>query len=224
MHVLVVEDDARLGRLMKRVMEEEAHVVELQHDGRIGLEFAQTGPYDVIVLDLMLPSMDGIEVCRQLRAAQVDTPVLMLTARTEVDDRVRGLDAGADDYLAKPFSFAELLARVRALGRRRPLIAAEILSVEDLRLDPVRHFVVRGHEEIELTPKEFALLEYLMRHEGQVLSRQQLLDHVWGYSFSPLSNVVDIYIHYLRNKVDGRSDRKLIRTVRGLGYKLQGSP
>jgi DNA-binding response OmpR family regulator len=207
---------------MKRVLEAESHVVELAMDGGVALDLVHSGTFDAVILDVMLPTIDGIEVCRRLRSAGVDTPVLLLTARDAPEDRVRGLDAGADDYVGKPFSFAELLARLRALGRRPARIVSEVMSVDDLSLDPVRHVVRRGAKEIELTPKEFALLEYFMRHTGQVLNRTQILDHVWGYAFSSMSNVVDIYVHYLRNKVDHGSKRKLIRTVRGLGYKIEG--
>jgi DNA-binding response OmpR family regulator len=215
LHVLIVEDDVRLGRLMKRVLEEDSHVVEVAVDGGAGLELAQTGTFDVLILDVLLPTLDGVEVCRRLRAARVDTPVLMLTARDAAEDRV------ADDYVGKPFSFAELLARLRALARRRPVIISEVLTIDDLSLDPVRHMVLRAGREVDLSPKEFALLEYLMRHPGQVLTRTQLLDHVWGYAFNTMSNVVDIYVHYLRNKIDHGHTRKLIRTVRGFGYKIE---
>lgn len=207
--------------MMKRVLSEDGNVVELATDGGDGLRLALNGSFDVVILDLMLPVLDGIEVCRRLREAHKDVPVLILTARTEVEDRVRGLDAGADDYVAKPFAFSELLARVRALGRRRPLIAQEVLSVADLSLDPIRHVVRRGRREIDLTPKEFALLEYFMRNKGQVLSRAQILDNVWGYGFDAVAKVVDTYVHYLRRKVDGGAAKKLLRTVRGYGYKIE---
>ncbi len=223
MHVLIVEDDVRLGRVVTRILEEEAHVVETATDGRSGLDSGSSGGFDVIVLDVMLPVLDGFEVCKRLRAAGVDTPVLMLTARDAIEDRVRGLDSGADDYLAKPFAFAELLARLRALGRRRSNVSSDVLEVGDLRLDPVRHQVQRGGKDLDLTAKEFALLEYMMRHPGQVLTRTQILDHVWGYAFASLTNVVDIYIHYLRNKVEKGASTRLIRTIRGVGYKI-GEP
>jgi DNA-binding response OmpR family regulator len=222
-HLLIVEDDARLRRVMQRVLQQDSHVVELAGDGCEGLDLALTGTFDVVVLDLMLPKLDGFQVCKRLREAGIDTPVLMLTARDALSDRVRGLDAGADDYLAKPFAFSELAARLRALSRRRPLIASEVLSVGDLTLDPVRRCTFRGSREIELTPREFALLEYLMRHEGQALSRTQILDHVWGYGFDTMTNVVDTYIHYLRRKVD-RQGANLLHTVRGVGYKIEERP
>jgi DNA-binding response OmpR family regulator len=223
MHVLLVEDDVRLTRVLRRMLEEEAHVVEVANDGVSGADLALTGGFDVVILDVMLPAMDGFEVCKRVRAGHIDTPVLMLTARDAVPDRVRGLDSGADDYLAKPFAFDELLARLRALGRRRAPVCSEVLQVEDLALDPGMHVVKRAGKVVDLTAKEFALLEYLMRHPGQVLTRTQILDHVWGYAFASDTNIVDIYIHYLRNKVDKGHTQKLIATVRGVGYRL-GSP
>ena len=222
MHVLVVEDEPRLAHLLRRALEQDHHVVEVAYDGPDGLYQGETGSFDVIVLDIMLPEMDGIEVCRRLRAGRIETPILMLTARDAVQHRVEGLDAGADDYLTKPFAVAELLARVRALGRRRGPLADEVLRAGDLTLDLARHQVQRAGKIIDLTRKEFALLEYLMRNQGQVLTREQILDHVWGYDFASLTNVVDIYIHYLRNKVEKGHGKKLIRTVRGVGYTIEG--
>lgn len=191
--------------------------------GPDGLHMAGTDTYDLVILDVMLPGMDGVEVCRELRTYDVQTPVLMLTAKGTVDDRVRGLNAGADDYLVKPFAMEELLARVNALLRRRnrDLEMSEEIRVADLSLDLTRHEVRRGDRIIDLTPKEFALLEFLMRHPGQVLTRTQITDHVWRYDLDALSNVVDTYIHYLRDKVDRGFERSLIRTVRGVGYKIQ---
>ncbi len=220
MHILVAEDEPRVAHLVRRALEQDRHVVDVAYDGEDGLHQAESGTFDVIVLDIMLPEIDGIEVCRRLRASRIQTPVLMLTARDAVQHRVEGLDAGADDYLTKPFAIAELLARVRALGRRRQPVAEEVLRAGDLALDPTRHHVERDGRHVELTRKEFTLLEYLMRHPGQVLTRAQMLDHVWGYDFSSLTNVVDIYIHYLRNKVDRGFGKKLIRTVRGVGYTI----
>ena len=198
------------------------HVIDIAYDGEDGLYQAEAGGFDVIVLDILLPGLDGLEVCRRLRAQRVETPILMLTARDAIVHRVEGLDTGADDYLTKPFAIAELLARVRALGRRRAPSRSEVLRVADLTLDPTRHRVERGGTEIELTRKEFALLEYLMRHPNQVLTREQIMDHVWGYDFASLTNVVDLYIHYLRNKVEKGRGKKLIRTVRGVGYSIRG--
>jgi DNA-binding response OmpR family regulator len=219
MKILVVEDEHRLADLLRRALEHERHAVDISYDGRDGLERAEMGAFDLVVLDVMLPGLDGFEVCRQLRAAGVSTPVLMLTARDAVADRVQGLDAGADDYLTKPFAVAELLARVRALARRSPT-APEILQVSDVTLDPGRHSVRRAQRHIDLTRTEFALLEYLMRHPGQVLTRQQITDHVWGYDYETMTNVVDIYVHYLRNKLEKGFKGKLIRTVRGVGYSI----
>jgi two-component system, OmpR family, response regulator len=223
MHLLIVEDESRLAHVMKRVLEDEGHVVDLAGNGEDGLDLALTGDFDAVTLDVMLPGLDGFEVCKRLRAAGKSTPVLMLTAREALHDRVHGLDAGADDYLAKPFAFEELLARLRALGRRRGPMDADTLTVADLQLDEVMHEVRRGKHLIDLTPKEFALLDYLMRHKGMALTRPQIFDQVWGYEAEVLSNVVDIYIHYLRRKVE-RTGKKLIRTVRGVGYKIDDSP
>jgi len=223
MRILLAEDDLRLARAVRRVFEEESHSVETVGDGTSALKSATGGSYDVLVLDVMLPEMDGFDVCRRMRENGVQTPVLMLTARTAVQDRVKGLDCGADDYMVKPFAVAELLARVRALGRRgaRQANGRAQLRAGDLMLDVSRHSAVRGDKEIELTVKEFQLLELLLRHQGQVLSRTQILDHVWQYDRDFASNVVDIYIHYLRNKVDKGFDRQLIHTIRGVGYTLK---
>jgi DNA-binding response OmpR family regulator len=222
MHILVVEDEQRLAFLLRRVLLEERHTVDLAHDGPAGLDLALSDTYDVVILDLMLPGMDGLEICRQMRAERIMTPVLMLTARGEVEDRVTGLNVGADDYLTKPFAMEELLARINALLRRRnrPFDEAHQLTAGDLTLDLVRHEARREGRLIELTAKEFALLEYLMRHAGQALSRTQIVDAVWRYDLEALSNVVDIYIHYLRDKIDQGFSRPLIKTVRGVGYKI----
>jgi DNA-binding response OmpR family regulator len=222
-HILVVEDERRLGTLLRRVLSEERHAVDLAHDGVEGLDLASSGTYDLIVLDVMLPGMDGFEICKQLRADDVHTPVLMLTARDAVQDRVSGLNAGADDYLVKPFAMEEFLARVNALLRRREQTVdmSPQLKVGDLTLDLVRHEVRRGGRNIELTAKEFALLEFLMRNPGQVLTRTQITDRVWRYDLDALSNVVDTYIHYLRDKVDRGFAHSLIKTVRGVGYKIE---
>jgi two-component system, OmpR family, response regulator len=222
MHLLIVEDDSRLARVMKRVLEDEGHVVDLARNGAAGLDLALTGDFDAMTLDVMLPGLDGFEVCKRLRAAGKSTPVLMLTAREAVHDRVHGLDSGADDYLAKPFAFEELLARLRALGRRRAPLGTDVLTVGDLHLDEITHEVRRGEGLLDLTPKEFALLDYFMRHKGKALTRSQIFDQVWGYEADVLSNVVDLYVHYLRRKVD-KAGEKLIRTVRGVGYKIDDS-
>lgn len=222
MYILVVEDERRLVHVIRKVLEEEGHTVDVAHDGEDGLALAMDGSHDVIVLDVLLPGIDGFQVCRSLRGSRVDTPVLLLTALDAVEDRVRGLDAGADDYLPKPFAFQELLARLRALGRRRVQVREpDRLRAADLVLDLGRRRAERNGEIIELSPKEFALLEFLMRNEGRVVTRTQILDHVWGYEYSPDSNLVDVYVTYLRRKVDRGHDRKLIRTVRGSGYALE---
>jgi DNA-binding response OmpR family regulator len=222
MHILVVEDEQRLAALLRRVLVAERHVVDIAVDGSSGLHQATGDSYDLIILDRMLPEMDGLEICRAVRAHNSGVPVLMLTARGAVEDRVAGLDAGADDYLVKPFAMQELLARVRALLRRgRAPESDGRLKVADLTLDLVRHEARRGSQVIELTAKEFALLEFLMRHPGQVLTRAQIVDHVWRYDLDALSNVVDIYIHYLRNKIDRGFSRQLITTVRGVGYRIE---
>ena len=224
MHILVVEDEQRLAFLLRRVLLEERHTVDLAHDGPTGLDLALSGTYDAVILDVMLPGIDGLEVCRQMRAEQIMSPVLMLTARGAIEDRVTGLNVGADDYLVKPFAMEELLARINALLRRRERHFDELplLRVDDLTLDLVRHEARRGGHVIELTAKEFALLEYLMRHPGLVLTRTQITDAVWRYDLEALSNVVDIYIHYLREKIDHGFSRSLIKTVRGVGYKIEG--
>lgn len=223
MHILVVEDEQRLAFLLRRVLLEERHTVDLAHDGNAGLNLALSDTYDVVVLDVMLPEMDGLEICRQMRSEHVMTPVLMLTARGAIEDRVTGLNVGADDYLTKPFAMEELLARINALLRRRDRRFDETLqlTVRDLTLDLVRHEARRAGRPIELTAKEFALLEYLMRHPGHVLTRTQIIDAVWRYDMDALSNVVDIYIHYLRDKIDQGFSHPLIKTVRGVGYKIE---
>ncbi len=223
MHILVVEDEQRLAYLLRRVLLEERHTVDLAHDGNTGLDLALSDTYDLVILDIMLPGIDGVEVCRQMRLERIMSPVLMLTARGSVEDRVTGLNVGADDYLVKPFAMEELLARINALLRRRDQRFDENprLSVSDLTLDLVAHEARRDGRVIELTAKEFALLEYLMRHQGRVLTRTQIVDAVWRYDMEALSNVVDIYIHYLRDKVDQGFSRPLIKTVRGVGYKIE---
>ena len=221
MDVLVVEDDPRIARVVERALTDVGHRVEVAHDGLEGLTSAERGAHDLVVLDVMLPEMDGIEVARELRRQRVRTPILMLTARDAVPDRVRGLDAGADDYLTKPFALEELLARVRALGRRANDGAEDQLAVGDLVLDLAGHSARRGDRTIELTAKEFELLAYLMRNAGRVLTKAQIVDHVWGYDNDATSNVVEIYIHYLRDKVDRGFARPLIRTVRGVGYTIK---
>jgi len=222
MRILVVEDEQRLGRLLRRSLEAVRHVVDVATDGETGLAAARGGEYDVIILDLGLPDVDGVEVCRRLRAARVGTPILMLTARDEIEDRVHGLDAGADDYVGKPFALSELLARVRALSRRpQPEETAGDLRLADLRLDVAGRRAWRGNRPLTLSAKEFALLEFMLRHAGQVLTRQQIVEQVWRYDFDGLDTIVDTYIHYLRDKVDANAAPRLVRTVRGVGYVLR---
>ncbi|GAC1510402.1 MAG: response regulator transcription factor [Chloroflexota bacterium] len=222
MHILVVEDEKRLAGLIKRALDEEGHVVDVSHDGLEAMDMAEGAEYDLLVLDLMLPHLDGIEICKRLRQEHSDVRILMLTARDAVEDRVMGLEAGADDYLIKPFSFSELIARVKALSRRQVQAQAEKeLTVGDLTLDLARHEARRADRSIELTAKEFQLLEFMMRNAGNVLTRTQILDHVWGYNFDSFSNVVDIYVHYLRNKIDKDFSEPLIRTIRGVGYSMK---
>jgi len=221
MRILVVEDELKMAAVLRRGLAEEGHAVDVARTGDEGLWMAQAVDYDAIVLDLMLPGLDGVEVCRRWRENAVWAPVLMLTARDATDDRVAGLDAGADDYLAKPFSFAELLARLRALVRRGTPERPQVLEVDDLRLDPATRQVWRGAAEIDLSGKEFALLETFMRRPGDVLSRLQLIEHAWDYAYENRSNVVDVYVRYLREKVDRPFGRTSIETVRGAGYRLR---
>jgi two-component system OmpR family response regulator len=226
--ILLVEDEAKMARLLKRGLTERGNAVEVVGSGEEGLASARTAqldstPFDVILLDVMLPGMDGFATCRALRAARDWTPVLMLTARTAIRDRIAGLDGGADDYLAKPFALEELLARMRALARRGPVVRPTDLTVGDLRLDPGARRVWRGKQEIDLSTREFALLETLMRRPNQVLSRSQLLQNAWDIAYEGGSNVVDVYVRYLREKIDRPFGKHSLETVRGQGYRLTGS-
>jgi two-component system OmpR family response regulator len=221
MRILLVEDEPRMAALLKRGLEDERYAVDISGNGPEGLWLGSEYDYDAIVLDVMLPGLDGFEVCRQLRAMGRWAPILLLTARDAVEDRIRGLDAGADDYLAKPFAFGELLARLRALLRRGARERPAVLAVGDLRLDPATRAVTRAGEAIDLTAKEYALLELLMRHAGEVLSRTRILEHVWDFAYDPASNVVDQYVAYLRRKLDKPYGREDIETVRGAGYRLR---
>lgn len=220
MRLLLIEDEDGIGRFICQGFREAGHTVDWVTDGEAGLHYALSTQYDMIVLDLMLPKRDGLEVLQDLRSRSVKTPVLILTARDAVDDRVRGLNSGADDYLVKPFDFSELLARIQALMRRPPLQIANNLRVADLELDTVKRVVRRGGRTLELSQREFMLLEYLMRNAGQVLTRTQIGERVWGFDFYNESNVVDVYIGYLRRKVDRDSPLRLIQTIRGVGYCL----
>ena len=224
MRVLVVEDERKLGELLRRGLGEEGYAADLADRGEEALWMAQAVAYDAIVLDVMLPGADGFEICRRMRGNGVWSPVLMLTARDAVDDRVSGLDAGADDYLTKPFAFEELLARLRALTRRAPAERPPVLEVGDLRLDPAAHRAWRGDQELDLSAKEFALLELFMRRPGMTLSRTQLLDGAWDIAFESRSNVIDVYVRYLREKIDRPFGRDSIETIRGVGYRLRAEP
>ena len=221
MRVLVVEDEARMAGLLKRALQEEGHAVDIASDGPEGLWLAKENAYEAIVLDVMLPGLDGIQLCRRLREAGSWVPVLLLTARDSVGDRVRGLDAGADDYLVKPFSLLELAARLRALARRDDRPRPAVLAEGDLRLDPAAKRAWRAGTEVQLTPKEFALLEFFLRHPGRVLTRSQIIEAVWDFAYDGGSNVVDQYVKYLRRKVDVPFGRHDIETVRGMGYRLR---
>ncbi len=222
MRVLVVEDEERIARFLKKGLEEESYAVDVVGDGPAALDWVAGATYDLILLDVMLPGLNGFEVCRLLRQRGVGTPILMLTARDDVDDRVSGLDAGADDYLPKPFAFKELLARMRALTRRAAATATPdtMLELADLQLDTVTHRARRGEREMELTSKEYALLEYLLRHPRRPLNRTLIRESVWGYDYYGASNVVDVYVRHLRQKLEARGELPLIHTVRGVGYKI----
>jgi two-component system, OmpR family, response regulator len=221
MRLLIVEDEPKLARLLARGLGEEGHAADIASRGEDALWMAEATPYDAILLDVMLPGLDGFATCRELRARGVWTPVLMLTARDGVEDRIEGLDTGADDYLVKPFAFSELLARLRALVRRAPAERPAELRVGDLRLDPAAHRARRGEAELDLSAKEFALLELFMRRAGETLTRVQLLDGAWDMAFESRSNIVDVYVRYLREKIDRPFGRHAIETVRGIGYRLR---
>ncbi|MDQ6968602.1 MAG: response regulator transcription factor [Mariprofundaceae bacterium] len=220
MKILVVEDEERVAQFIQKGLKEEGHAVDVSYDGEDGGFLAEVNDYDLILLDVMLPKKNGISVCREIRARGIVTPVLMLTARDSVEDRVRGLDAGADDYLVKPFAFEELLARVRALLRRQSDSKTPTLQLADLELDPITRLVTRSGKAIRLTTKEYSLLEYLLRNANKVLSRTLIGEHVWDMNFDPESNVIDVYISHLRNKIDKGYDVPLLHTMRGQGYLL----
>jgi DNA-binding response OmpR family regulator len=221
MRLLVVEDEHKLAGVLKRGLEEHGYAVDVAYDGEDGLALATVTPYDLIVLDVMLPKLDGFAVCRELRAQHSPTPVLMLTARDAVDDRVSGLDTGADDYLTKPFAFRELLARIRALLRRESRSKDPVLRVADLEVDTVSHEVRRAGKLVDLSSKEYAILEYFVRNPNRVLTRTQIAEHVWDYDFVSMSNVIDVYIGYLRRKLGDDAEPRLLRTIRGTGYQLR---
>jgi DNA-binding response OmpR family regulator len=218
--ILVVEDEPGIANFVRQGLMEAGYAVDLAWDGQEGLDYALAADYDALVLDIMLPYMDGLELLRELRDRGYKTPTLMLTARDTVEDRVEGLDVGADDYLVKPFAFPELLARIRALLRRPPLQTGTVLTVGDLQMNTSTRQVRRGNRLVDLSPREYAVLEYLMRHPDQVLTRTQIGEHVWNFDFYHESNVVDVYIGYLRRKIDGDSDIPLLQTIRGVGYRI----
>jgi two-component system OmpR family response regulator len=220
MRILLIEDEAKMARVLRRGLEQEGYVVDAVADGDEALRRGLRGEYDAVVLDVMLPSRDGFSVCRELRSNGRWVPVLMLTARDGVEDRIRGLDAGADDYLVKPFSFGELLARLRALVRRGAPERPAALEVDGVRLDPATHVVTRDDVGVDLSSREFALLEFLMRRSGEVVGRERILEHVWDVNFDGFSNVVDVYVGYLRRKLETPFGRPLIKTVRGAGYGI----
>jgi len=220
--VLLVEDEVKMARAIRRGLEQETYSVDVCADGDDALRRSLDNEYDAIVLDVMLPGRDGFSVCREMRTHGRWAPILMLTARDAVEDRIRGLDAGADDYLVKPFAFGELLARLRAMVRRGTPERPATLEADDVVLDPATHKVRRAGEPIDLTPKEFALLEFLMRHPDEVLSRTRILEHVWDMNYDGFSNVVDVYVGYLRRKLEVPFDRPFIRTIRGVGYQVGG--
>jgi DNA-binding response OmpR family regulator len=221
MRILVVEDEHKLTAVLRRGLEEQGYGVDVAFDGLDGVALALAAPYDLVVLDVMLPKRDGYAVCRALRAQGDNVPVLMLTARDSVDDRVAGLDCGADDYLIKPFSFRELLARVRALLRRETGLRDPVLRAGDLELDTISHDVRRAGRAIDLTSKEYSILEYFLHNPNRVLTRTQIAEHVWDYEFVAMSNVVDVYVGYLRRKLEDDREPRLLRTVRGTGYQLR---
>jgi DNA-binding response OmpR family regulator len=221
MRVLVVEDERRLSSIIRRGLIEEGYAVDAVYDGEEAQYMAETTTYDVIILDIMLPKKDGIAVCKDLRAKKVNTPILMLTARDSIEDRVKGLDSGADDYLIKPFAFSELLARIRALLRRESLSKTPKIEVGDLILDTLTREAWHGKRKIELTTKEYSILEYFMSHPNMVITRTMLEENAWDYEYDSMSNIIDVYIRRLRRKIDGEGEDSLIQTVRGAGYRLK---
>ncbi len=221
MRVLVVEDERKVASFIRQGLGEEGYAVDVASNGEEGLAMARDGVHDLIILDIGLPKMNGLQVLQELRRRKVTTPVLLLTVRATIEDKVLGLDAGADDYLTKPFAFQELVARVRALLRRRTEGGPAVLQFADLTLDPARHTAFRGGQKIDLTAKEFALLDYFMRNPGRVLTRTMIIEHVWDYDFDTGTNVVDVYVNYLRKKIDSDREPKLIHTIRGVGYVMK---
>lgn len=224
MRILLIEDEKRLSHVIEKGLTESGYAVDKVFDGEEGLYLAESENYDIIILDVMLPKIEGITVCKELRKKHITTPILMLTAKTTVEDKVTGLDAGADDYLTKPFAFVELNSRLQALLRRSLKQPETILTVDTLALDPIKHTVSREGKQISLTPKEFAILEYLMRHKDEVVTRTQITEHTWDYNFDSMSNVIDVFITSLRKKIDSNQKQKLIHTIHGVGYKISMTP
>ncbi len=223
MRILIVEDELRLASVIKKGLIEEGFAVDTASDGEEGLYLAETESYDLIILDIMLPKVDGLTICRKLRSNNIKTPVLMLTAKSTIEEKVAGLDSGADDYLTKPFAFLELRSRIHALIRRSKNEASPILVISDLILDPIKHTITRGNKPVSLTPKEFAVLELLLRHKNEVVTRTMIIEHVWDYNFDSMSNVVDVFVASIRRKVDRGAKMKLIHTLHGVGYKISES-
>ncbi len=220
MRILIVEDNQKLAGYIKKALKQESYCVDCVYDGEMGEKRASFGEYDLVILDIMLPKKDGFAVCKNLRKRNVNMPIILLTAREETDDKVKGLDSGADDYLTKPFELAELSARVRALLRRPKDKTTEILQAQDVAVDNSKHTIKKGKTELQLTLKEYAVLEYLVRNKGQVLGREQILEHCWDFAFDSFSNIVDVYIKQLRRKLDDKNE-KYIKTVRGIGYQME---
>lgn len=222
MRILLIEDERRLANIVKKGLVEEGFAVDISHDGKDGKYMAELNSkeYDLIIMDIMLPFIDGISLCKDLRAQEIKTPILMLTAKTTIEDKITGLDSGADDYLTKPFAFLELKSRIHALIRRSKQEIAPILTIADLTLDPIKHRVTRTDKVIKLTPKEFSVLEFLLRNQGGIVSRTMLVEHVWDYNFDSMSNIVDVIVGTLRRKIDNNNSKKLIHTYRGAGYMI----
>lgn len=222
MRILVIEDERRLSNIVRKGLMEDGFAVDQAFDGEEGLYMSTSEQYDLIVLDIMLPKLNGLELCKELRAKNIKTPIIVVTAKSSTEDKIAGLDSGADDYITKPFSFLELRSRIHALIRRSHQEISPILKVRDLELDSLKHIVTRNNKTIKLTPKEFSILEFLMRHKDKVISRTMIVEHVWDYNFDGMSNVVDVFLVSLRKKIDGVYNLKLIETVHGVGYKIGG--
>lgn len=222
MRILIIEDELRLANIIKKGLIEEGFAVDVVYDGQEGQYLAESESYDLIILDIMLPKVDGITICKELRGKNIKIPIIMLTAKSTVEDKISGLDAGSDDYVTKPFSFLELRSRIHALIRRSKQEPSPTLAIADLVLDPIKHKVTRAGREIVLTPKEFSVLEILLRHKDEVVTRTMIIEHVWDYNFDSMSNVVDVFIAALRRKIDKRAEVKLIHTLHGVGYKISG--